>query len=55
MRGITRQEAEPRSLKCRAVLPTINPAGRAPAVLGGRKKLFQRLELGRVPPELLEQ
>ena len=40
-RRYTRQQVEPRSVRCRAPLPPVKPTRRAPVLPAGRKKLLQ--------------
>ena len=40
-RRYTRQQVEPRSVRCRAPLPSVKPTHRAPVLPAGRKKLLQ--------------
>lgn len=40
-RRYTRQQVEPRSVRCRAPFPSVKPTHRAPVLPAGRKKLLQ--------------
>ena len=40
-RRYTRQQVEPKSVRCRALLPSVKPPRRAPVLPAGRKKLLQ--------------
>ena len=40
-RRYTRQQVEPRSVRCRTPLPPVKPTRRAPVLPAGRKKLLQ--------------